>query len=741
MLDTDVWTTNNFLNKREKSIRSMFYYGEFLAFIDYDDGWKNIIYPQLLKFIEEFSHDKISIDKEFHNSCIHVILACPSPDINQKDIYEVSSDLQKRFFCSPILQHLWQQQDYSHPLPVTMQKVPEESPVYFRWKIQELFTQRQKLEHSRARIDHLVATIGDKTFESALTMQSNISRQIEEFDRVIPEAIAEFYAHEALRETWAAPQEFITLHDPRQNPPEIPEDSQVVNLLREMVDELKKLSRQQQGSVKNEREIREETANFWSDSLPAPSIHISDSKAPLEELQAEEPSLESPPLEEKKAETATQKLLASMELQESEKQSLWELYDQIAQIKQILETQSHQNNKTLLNLLQAEDFSFFVEVWGHLHPWKLRVKEIIENEHKSVKVSIEIPSLHEILNTSEINNTFMTHTQTIEFSSHTTNILLTPKIEDLYKCIYLYVEYLWAFIWENLPVPDIADLDLKVRFQKHIKETLEAISAKDDIESYLKKQQELLQLLDRFHNKLHINFKDQYIDNIVLTTLRHLNIGHCTIDTLLDILESLQTLKSEGKISVIQMSRESWIDLPDEAISIEAFINAHWEDVTIKPRRNDVKIFSGRYYSTNFIVKNTSWKKVILHANMDQTTASKVADKIVRDIYQTHRWHITREFSLEPIFEPIFSKLWSEYMIQDISKTHTNDIYEFKSIHSGESYIVHPRGSIHWNYEEKQFIPKIWLDIIPWWSIWGDIENKIAFLRKKILRYFTNKQV
>jgi len=183
---------NSFENPQQKAIRSFAFYAEFIASIDFDDGWKSVVMPQLLGYLDTLSEtldgDKVQIITDTTQELVHISLSIP---LNTHGSFEtgmqISKALQQDFYCSPVFQSLWWDRvDPKSPLPTQMKEVHEDEYISHRLKIQSHIAQilkiQQELEASELRLKNLqISWLNQSatwTWISYIKDENNLEKQL-----------------------------------------------------------------------------------------------------------------------------------------------------------------------------------------------------------------------------------------------------------------------------------------------------------------------------------------------------------------------------------------------------------------------------------------------------------------------------------------------------------------------------------------------------------------------------------
>ena len=207
-LKLDIPKKNSFLTQREKHIRSLYYYGEFLALLDFDDGWDSRVHPLLMKYISEVS-ESIALSgievscNEIQNQIRIILSASEVSDESIEKVFEISRDLQRNYDLSPIIQHV--DKSFVSPknmLPVECEKPGEGTLLHPRSVIQREVVKLQELVYDKESTQHRLDLLQDikkgnpsmrTLFDAQEKTLHNTEAAIQKLSSQIPETIAMQY--------------------------------------------------------------------------------------------------------------------------------------------------------------------------------------------------------------------------------------------------------------------------------------------------------------------------------------------------------------------------------------------------------------------------------------------------------------------------------------------------------------------------------------------------------------------
>jgi len=162
-------STNAFISDEERRIKTLAYYGEFFANLDFDDGFRSIILKQLLTYIENLEIDKwISYQKEETADMIRVIIEAESFQENTaKHIFDITTKLQAHFCMTPLLQSYPFKLDEEVTLPIKIEAKSKDGIYFHRQVIQNAQAEILKLEKKLKKLQFSVSALGE-TDDAAL---------------------------------------------------------------------------------------------------------------------------------------------------------------------------------------------------------------------------------------------------------------------------------------------------------------------------------------------------------------------------------------------------------------------------------------------------------------------------------------------------------------------------------------------------------------------------------------------
>jgi len=212
-------STNAFISDEEKRIRTLAYYGEFFANLDFDDGFKSIVLKQLLDYISSLETVDISCEQEETADMIKVIIESESFEENTaKDIFEITTKLQSDFCMTPLLQSYPFKLDDEITLPVRVKTKSTDGIYFHRQVIQtaqaEILRLEKQLQNLHFRIDILWKNT-DATLvallESWQILIPEIKDRVKELKTEFQNLIAQKYIELASLENWNEVEKDVSL--------------------------------------------------------------------------------------------------------------------------------------------------------------------------------------------------------------------------------------------------------------------------------------------------------------------------------------------------------------------------------------------------------------------------------------------------------------------------------------------------------------------------------------------------
>jgi len=452
-----------FLNTREREIRSLAFYGEFLWYTGFNDGWAVMI-PQLLDYIssisDELKNHKIEVSHRETSDQVRVILKAQDANQISKDtVFNTSLELQRRFHLSPIDQR----SDYSFSSS-PLCSAPEQGEVWFdRWTLQSFLTQmariRYKIDALKFAKDILWGDMNGSDENSLLPKQfAATSHQIEHLENHLETLQAEFEQLKVLKY-------FASFED----------YSSPVNINRTQTEE--------ESEGVEEANVTQEVPENWDITLLTQEIQelkalvLSLWKTPTQENTHQEEAyteeIELPvetTIEEPKESTqeSDKEYLNRFPLDAADTESINSFKSgKILALQKLLKKHSHQNEDILKKII-SEPFSEHFE----LLIWWFRCNTIPSIEHISEKdgvfhirmklqISTPIPSFYK---DSFKKKSFAVY---INFSEHSSHI---DELHDLYHKMQAYKKHLYIY---NAGFIVKETLDLSVLLHEKIKNNID----------------------------------------------------------------------------------------------------------------------------------------------------------------------------------------------------------------------------------------------------------------------------
>jgi len=175
------------------------YYGEFLASLDFDDGWRDMTYKHLKEYVslEQTENPEITITCSEIGDRVQVILQ--SDDISEKSvqkIYDISHSLQREYLCSVFEENihpLFKAKNILFPFRVEIPHVGEH--YHTRCKLQEVLIELEKLNRSRKQLDYMAEKIAAPHSDYAQTI-TTLLQQIDQIESPLKLQLAEFVSEE-----------------------------------------------------------------------------------------------------------------------------------------------------------------------------------------------------------------------------------------------------------------------------------------------------------------------------------------------------------------------------------------------------------------------------------------------------------------------------------------------------------------------------------------------------------------
>jgi len=207
--------SDSFSSQKRKTVLAHPYYGEFLAALDFDDGWTQVFYPELLRYIEALSEiPSIELTREEVENKVHITLK--SSDVEEKtvaSIFEVTKKLQTEFHCSPIFQHIgYNPYPETYALPWLAKNLPAEHLMYERSDLQKHIVKIHLIQNKLAELEVFISQLKSNPVDlseieiSQMQLIISTKSQLEENLKVLQERLAlltqSHYASLSQKEMW-----------------------------------------------------------------------------------------------------------------------------------------------------------------------------------------------------------------------------------------------------------------------------------------------------------------------------------------------------------------------------------------------------------------------------------------------------------------------------------------------------------------------------------------------------------
>ena len=184
---TPTLSINAFLSPEENRIKKLAYYGEFFANLDFDDGFKSIVYKALERYILSLDIENIRFDlettdtsKDISNNVKVIIESDDFWEDTAEEILEITTSLQADFHLTPIVQNYPFVLDDEVQLPVQVLFSEQDGHTYHRYIIQKAQADIYSLEKKLERLEYRAELLKD-------SQDISISALIESWSMLIPE--------------------------------------------------------------------------------------------------------------------------------------------------------------------------------------------------------------------------------------------------------------------------------------------------------------------------------------------------------------------------------------------------------------------------------------------------------------------------------------------------------------------------------------------------------------------------
>jgi len=205
---------NPMLSARSQQSLILPYSWEFLASLNFDDGWRDVVYPEVQSYAQSLADVSENISLKIEETKDAVIVALQSMGNDESDIkgiYDISKKLMTDFSLSPIFQEVrYNPHNELYPLPWRVRIPDSQDKIYPRMQVQEalknLYLIRYKLEDIDAGISYLVSQERDdlRTQQlNQLTLQrESFYNSIPRLEQEIESLMEELYIWNIQRDIW-----------------------------------------------------------------------------------------------------------------------------------------------------------------------------------------------------------------------------------------------------------------------------------------------------------------------------------------------------------------------------------------------------------------------------------------------------------------------------------------------------------------------------------------------------------
>ncbi len=205
---------NTFLSPEEKYKRSRGYHGEFFVLPDFDDGWKQNLYDDILRYLENIWSWDIGIEIyeniESYKWALHVVLDLDKvTGENRDELMTLATTLQRDYHMTPIHQGVHYATPDKESLPVVLESPKDWEAGYHRHKLQWYVASIFVMQCEIDRISYLISTIGSGSdmgmpwfiWDLFKTRQS-LTSQLKEMNHQVQELTAQLYLELSTESFW-----------------------------------------------------------------------------------------------------------------------------------------------------------------------------------------------------------------------------------------------------------------------------------------------------------------------------------------------------------------------------------------------------------------------------------------------------------------------------------------------------------------------------------------------------------
>ena len=201
---------NAFLSDEERRIRTLAYYGEFFANLDFDDGFTSIALHYLLTYISTIDKPNIVCTQDETSSMIKIIIESKKfEEETMSELFEITSKLQVVFCMTPIIQSCPFEMESDISVPVEVKMRESDGVRFHRQVIQKpqasILRMEKQLENLQFRINSLQWN-NDSTVlalvETWTRLIPQMKTKIEEQKMLFQNLVAQKYIEMSSEEIW-----------------------------------------------------------------------------------------------------------------------------------------------------------------------------------------------------------------------------------------------------------------------------------------------------------------------------------------------------------------------------------------------------------------------------------------------------------------------------------------------------------------------------------------------------------
>jgi len=755
---SSIFAPTSFLTPRRTLIKDLAYYGEFLVLTGFDDGWKSVIYPQMIQklnqLVEQNSNSTVHTLWKETEDAVHITLQNPSS--KEQDIEAAISlwkKLQEEYICSPVIQSLWWNiQETTWTSPVEIFSEDENSQTGIRRKIQNFVCRLEEVNHTIEETRHIIEQLQkfgmSELLESNLQLTDSLREQKKHLQQELSQHAKYYYYLLASQENttnvthhlqptpeWAS----ASRQDERNHSPSVktteddsPQIQENTVLFKELLTAIQNLPKDiallQNSSTSSPEQL---------EAILVEQREQEENKARQEKYDQEKIQREIQAEEEKKLEQEKEKKYINKQIltasQEAQLQIfVWSFVDRI---KNALEKNIHQSPHILQDIIAKEwRVKRILEIGSAECEWYFQ-SEVYKNKDGKYDAKLEVKICTNIPH-DRGGDTMQ------NFDCSSESVLtweLTTALTNIFKRVLRYDSELKDFVWKDYSNMQQNFWFSLGKWRSSIRSGYEKDSHKSDLENTLLQRKRFFQRYDLLL-ELSSNISKELKDVLQYNLFDHITSDNYEFQEIIDFLKSCSYL-SEEEAKFQAENINNWFEIDTHSIPLSL---CYWERQELMSSIILVKNIkdNGHNYKTRFqrweiyrtngsTYENVSWVPLPI--------TNKKWTLLYKDYYR-----MSRILYREPHFiQKCLETMYENYQVQIVSVGRTErTIFKLTPLAddtlSDESYLVSIMQEIRHHKKDKCFYPHVTPVVIPFSHNWENIVSDIKQVQWDIYNAFKN---